>query len=344
MPRLEESRHGIGKFRIVQREPRRPDVQFWSRWKRRFAELRWHVKRTWQHRDHTFRHFKEYIDTTRVRGDLENCRHFVGWTFQKLAPLKAALFQAVPSLKAPSIQPIKILARKARLPLAVFTGFALLLSLAFILAILFPVGYLQKSAPNGFRPASLPTTIDADAADSPSKLAVHRMTSLGRLKLDQETRTRLTSDLSQTNARIYVQTRVMLLQSLTAQIEADAVLFDEEFARKSCAPAAELRLASTMWEQHSFQESHIFRHLHLSGSSPVGELLISDYNSSDKAIKKLQLGTLFRVADSALAVNCFDLAHQLYTKVVPIAFSIEEMQRAHMGIQGAIARRAKSLN
>ena len=68
-------------------------------------------------------------------------------------------------------------------------------------------------------------TIDPNAAESPSALAAQRMTSLGRLKLDKELTSRLTTNLTLTEAKNYVQGRNMLAQSLAAQMDADAVMF-----------------------------------------------------------------------------------------------------------------------
>lgn len=242
--------------------------------------------------------------------------------------------------RALSQHAIRVYLRKVRRPLLVFTGFAVFAMVALASVSLFPVGHFQRSGSVSFRPETT-MTIDPNAAESPSALAAQRMTSLGRLKLDKELTSRLTTNLTLTEAKNYVQGRNMLAQSLAAQMDADAVMFEQEFVKKSCAPAAELRFASTMWELTSFQENHIDRLLHLNTSTPAGELLRRHYVASAEATKNLKLNILFRVGDAALNAKCFDLADELYRKVVPIAFSVQEMHRAQLGIQSAKDRKAQ---
>ena len=223
--------------------------------------------------------------------------------------------------------------RAVSVPFLIVFGLVVLAA-AVVSVIAFPAVHFQKSGPLIFRQGS-PLPLDINAADSPSALAAHRLTTHGRQKLNQSLTARLATNLTLLEAAKYIQGRSMLFEGMVAQLEADAALFETDFAKKSCAPAAELRLASTTWEISSFQESHFYRLMQLNASSPVGELLNKVYSAAGEAIKKLYVRTFFRVADAALRANCLELANQHYKKVIPVASTVEEMLRAQMGIQNS---------
>ena len=224
------------------------------------------------------------------------------------------------------------IARRASVPLV--TASVLVVAAAAVVAVIFSAVHFQKKTPLNIRQGSS-SPLDSNATDSPSALAAQRLTTHGRQKLDQALTARLATNPTMPEASKYIQGRSMLFEGLVGQLEADAALFETDFTKKSCAPAAELRLASTSSEISSFQESHFYRLSQVKADNTVRELLSKDYVAASEAINKVYVRIYFRVADAALKANCLELANQLYKKVVPVASTVEEMLRAQTGIQNS---------
>jgi hypothetical protein len=226
--------------------------------------------------------------------------------------------------------------RSFKAPLIIVSGFVLLASLALVSVVLIPVIPFQQSETFRRSQTNSPSMFEQKMiADSQLGLAGRRLTVQGRLSFAKDLTARLAHNLTPGEADHYVRGRSLLLQSLTQQLEADVAQFEKSVARGQCAPEAELQFAATIWELETFRDSHFHGVINLNTTSPVAKVLVKDYADSGKRVSQLQLNTLLRVADGALKAKCFDLAHEMYKKVVPVASTVGDMQRARAGIETA---------
>jgi hypothetical protein len=226
--------------------------------------------------------------------------------------------------------------RSFKAPLIVVSGFLLLASLVLVSVVLIPVIPFQESEMFRRSQTYSPSTFEQKMiADSLLRLAGQRLTVQGRQSFAKDLTARLARNLAPVEADHYVRGRSLLLQSLTQQLEADVAHFEQAFSRGQCGAEAELQFAATIWELATFRDSHFHGVINLNTTSPVAEVLVKDYADSGQRVNQLQLSTLLRVADGALKAKCFDLAHEMYKKVVPVASTVGDMQRARAGIETA---------
>ena len=265
--------------------------------------------------------------------DLRLWRAFLSSVFKRVALYKQNLSR-IRFEKATNV--LGKVARSIKVPFIIISGFLLVASFALVSVVFFPVIPFREGKTFARRQASSPSTLEQKIiSDSLAASAGQRLSAHGRQSLAKDMTARLARNLTPTEAVHYVRGRSLLLQSLSQQLEADVAQFEKAFARSQCAPEAELQFAATIWELATFRDSHFHSVINLNTTSPVAEVLVKDHAASVKSVSQLQLNTLLRVADGALKAKCFDLAYEMYKKVVPVAATVSDMQRARAGIETA---------
>ena len=290
----------------------------------------------WYDIQHALQYWAERF-AAKLDDDLRLWRAFLSPAFKRSVLLKQKLSR-IPFENATSVLGKSVRSLKA--PLIIISGFVLVASLALISVVLF----IPFQGGETFRRSqtSLPSTLEQKMiADSLSGLTGQRLTVHGRQSLAKDLTARLARNLTPTEAVHYVRGRSLLLQSLSQQLEADVAQFEKAFSRGQCAAEAELQFAATIWELATFRDGHFHGLINLNTTSPIAEVLVKDYADSGNRVSQLQLNTLLRVADGSLKAKCFDLAHEMYKKVVPVASTVSDMQRARTGIETAERLRAE---
>ena len=225
-------------------------------------------------------------------------------------------------------------------PIFLFTGVIVLAATTLIFVSLMPVVPFRESDASRLSSMAPSTFEQKTIADSLSALAVQQLTTHGRQRFARDLAARLANNPTPSEAAHYVQGRALVLQGLSGQLEADAALFEKELAQGVCGPGAELQFAATMWELASFREAHFHGLTNVITAGAVAETLANDHAATGRAIDQLQTNMLLRVGDSALKANCFDLAYEMYKKVVPVAQTVSDMLRAKEGIEAAQQKRS----